>query len=125
MFAVEKSTSTAALRHSLLIGVIVFVACLVGILSRLPGTLAVFWPTNALLLGLLVRAPRLATVPMWVCAVGGYLAADLVTGASFESALWLGASNMIGVVGGSTPFDGSEWKTGSFRVSGRWFTSYP
>ncbi|TSD47803.1 diguanylate cyclase [Rhodococcus sp. KBS0724] len=104
MFAVEKSTSTAALRHSLLIGVIVFVACLVGILSRLPGTLAVFWPTNALLLGLLVRAPRLATVPMWVCAVGGYLAADLVTGASFESALWLGASNMIGVVGGFYAF---------------------
>ena len=35
------------------LALLVFVACLVGIYSRMPGTLAAFWPANALLLGLL------------------------------------------------------------------------
>ncbi|NRI66215.1 diguanylate cyclase [Rhodococcus sp. MS16] len=104
MDAVENSTSAAALRHSLLVGLCVFVACLIGTFSRLPGTLAVFWPANALLLGLLVRSPRSATVSTWFCAATAYISADLVTGGSVESALWLGASNIIGVVGGFYAF---------------------
>ncbi|MER2207196.1 MAG: sensor domain-containing diguanylate cyclase, partial [Rhodococcus sp. (in: high G+C Gram-positive bacteria)] len=60
MSTVEKSLSSSAVRRALLVGVVVFVSCLVGILSRLPGTLAVFWPANALLLGILFRSPRSA-----------------------------------------------------------------
>jgi len=37
----------------------------------LPGTLAVFWPANALLLGVLVRCPSTATVTTWPGRGGG------------------------------------------------------
>jgi hypothetical protein len=57
-FARPRSNSGIPAGFALL----VFAACLVGIYSRLPGTLAVFWPANALLLGVLVRCPSTATV---------------------------------------------------------------
>lgn len=37
----------------------IFLACLVGILSRPLGFMAAFWPANAVMLGLLLRRPAL------------------------------------------------------------------
>lgn len=79
---------------------LVFSACLVGIYSRLPGTLAVFWPANALLLGLLVRFPSTATVTTWLAAAAGYLGADLATGSTMVKAVLLNSANLVGVLAG-------------------------
>lgn len=79
---------------------LVFAACLVGIFARPIGFLSVFWPANALLLGLLVRYPALARPPAWVAAGVGYVAADLVTGSTWGMALWLNAANLLGATAG-------------------------
>lgn len=90
----------AQLRTSAGFTALVFLVCLLSIATRMPGTLAVFWPTNALLLGLLLRNPTAATPPTWVGAAAGYLFADLVTGSDLPRALLLNSANMIGVLVG-------------------------
>jgi len=82
------------------LSVLIFAACLVGIFARPIGFLSVFWPANALLLGLLVRYPRLTRPPAWVAAAVGYVAADLVTGSSWSMALWLNGANLLGATAG-------------------------
>ncbi|WP_426305345.1 diguanylate cyclase [Acidovorax facilis] len=82
------------------LSLLIFAACLVGIFARPIGFLSVFWPANALLLGLLVRYPRLARPPAWVAAAVGYVAADLVTGSSWSMALWLNGANLLGATAG-------------------------
>lgn len=83
---------------------VVFISCLVGIFSRMPGTLAVVWFTNALLLGLLLRNPKAAHPLTWLGAAGGYLAADLVTGSDLGRAVLLNSANLVGVVVGYYAF---------------------
>ncbi len=82
------------------LSVLIFAACLEGIFARPIGFLSVFWPANALLLGLLVRYPRLARPPAWVAAAVGYVAADLVTGSTWSMALWLNGANLLGATAG-------------------------
>lgn len=77
-----------------IVAAVVFVACMLGILTRPLGFLAAFWPANALLFGLLVRFPRLNAAPSWIAAFCAYLAADLVTGGALLTTLWLTATNM-------------------------------
>ncbi|MGC0364419.1 diguanylate cyclase (GGDEF)-like protein [Rhodococcus sp. 27YEA15] len=101
---VDKSRSVQVARCSLMIGLTVFACCIVGIVSRLPGTLAVFWPANAVLLGILLRSPRSATLLTWSSAAAGYLAADLVTGSELATSLWLNAANIVGVATGFYAF---------------------
>ncbi|WDZ77896.1 diguanylate cyclase [Ensifer adhaerens] len=80
------------------LGVIVFIACVLGILSRPVGMLASIWPANAILLGLLIRNPSLASPAGWLTAAFAYVLADLATGANLNQALALNAANMAGVV---------------------------
>lgn len=80
--------------------VLVFVAALVGIYSRMPGTLAAIWPANALLLALLIRFPSAATPATWLAAAVGYLGADLATGSTVSAALLLASANLLGVLVG-------------------------
>lgn len=88
------------LRVAAVLGAVVFALCLLGILSRSPGTLAAFWPANAVLLGLLVRRPAAATPAMWIFVAAGYVAADLLTGGSIASSLLLNGANLVGVAAG-------------------------
>ena len=91
----------AGLVHPLALGACVFAACVVGIISRPEHKLATFWPTNALLLGILVRWPHLARQPLaWAAALAGYVGADLAFGAPASSALVLTAANLVSVVAG-------------------------
>ncbi|MBB6306497.1 GGDEF domain-containing protein [Xanthobacter tagetidis] len=83
---------------------VVFGASLFGILTRTSGFLAAFWPANALLLGLLVRFPRLDTVGGWIGALLGYLAADLLAGGDLVKTVWLTVANLSGVAVGVTLF---------------------
>lgn len=88
-------------REQLVLAGIVFLACLAGILSRPKGFIAVIWPANALLLGLLLRDRLLAQRPLtWLLAFAAFVAADLATGASVSSALAMNASNLLGVAAG-------------------------
>ncbi len=82
----------------------VLFASLFGILTRPLGFLATFWPANALLLGLFVRRPRLATPLGWLAALAGYLAADLMTGGNLLLTAWLTAANLAGVATGFALF---------------------
>lgn len=78
----------------------IYLASLAGIFTRPLGNLAAFWPANALLLGLMVRFPRLSTPFGWSAAILGYFAADLMTGGKFFVTAILTAGNIIGVVTG-------------------------
>ena len=88
-------------QHQALAAVLVFglvlSACFVGIATRPAGFLAAVWPANALLLGLFVRTPGLATPAGWAAAVAAYLVADLATGATLEKTLLLTAANLVAV----------------------------
>lgn len=87
-----------------LIGVVVMVAALAGILSRPLGHAAVFWPANPLLLGLMLRDPRLARPGCWPAAFIGYVAADLMTGGTWGPTLWASAANLAGCLTGYALF---------------------
>lgn len=86
------------------VGTVVFLACLLGIYSRPMGFVAMLWPANAILLGILVRRPDLANAPVWIAAVAGYLFADLITGGGFLQSLLLNVANLTGVVAGFVLF---------------------
>lgn len=87
-------------RIVLVVAATVFLASLFGILTRPVGYLAAIWPANAILLGLMVRRPELASPWGWGAAVIGYVAADLVTGGGLGITLWLTAANLAGVITG-------------------------
>lgn len=76
---------------------VVSAACLSGILLRPPGLLSSFWSANAILLGLLLHRPALASPTGWIAAVCGYVAADLLTGSSLAKTSLLTAANVVGV----------------------------
>jgi len=88
------------LTDPLIIAGVVLAAALLGIALRPVGFLSAFWPANAMLLGLLVRYPRLATPLGWTAATAAFLVADLATGSSWTKALVLTAGNLAGVVTG-------------------------
>lgn len=94
--------SPAALwQEQLLLVGTVFSACVVGILSRPSGFIAIIWPTNALLLGLLLRNRALARQPLtWALALLAFIAADLATGSRGYAAFAMNAANLLGVAAG-------------------------
>lgn len=75
----------------------IFIVCLLGIMTRPSGLLAMVWPANALTLGLLLRLPQNRRAAIWLAAPIGFMAADLVTGADLTQAFLLGAANLCGV----------------------------
>ncbi|WP_082629163.1 GGDEF domain-containing protein [Pseudomonas sp. TTU2014-080ASC] len=102
--ALEKPRNTEFVyRHlgaALIVAAVVFSASLFGILTRPFDFLAAFWPANAILLGLMVRCPNMATPTGWLAALVGYLSADFLTGGGLEMTLWMTAANMSGVLTG-------------------------
>lgn len=85
---------------ALALGIGVFLACLIGIAIRPDNMLSTFWPTNALLLGWLLRQRRLAGVLGWSIAATAYIAADLLTGSGLELTLHMTAANLASVATG-------------------------
>lgn len=81
---------------ALVVGAAVLAAALVGILLRPVGNLSAFWPANAVLLGLLVRFPRLARPSGWIAATAAFVLADLLTGSTWTKAALLTLCNMVG-----------------------------
>lgn len=77
------------------IAVIIFCFCLVGIFSRPLTYLAIFWPANAVLFALFLRFPNLSNAGGWLGAFSGYMLADLLTGNHFQLTLFLTFANLI------------------------------
>ncbi|WP_454848308.1 diguanylate cyclase [Rhizobium binxianense] len=100
----KASPATAAWLRAAIVALVVFLASLFGILTRPVGYLAVLWPANAILLGMMVRYPALTSWQGWVAAFIAYLAADLVTGGTLFVTFWLTAANMAGVGAGYLVF---------------------
>lgn len=92
--------SGVRLTDPLIVAAVVLATALLGIALRPVGLLSAFWPANAVLLGLFLRAPRLATPLGWAAAVLAYLAADLVTGGTWIRTLLLTGVNVVGVAVG-------------------------
>src|SRR5690606_23039772 len=85
----------------LLLVLAVFLASWLGLVSRVGHELASFWPTNALLLGIFVRRPRLAMRgASWLAALAGYLLAGTLAGDALPKHLGLTAANLAGVLVG-------------------------
>lgn len=84
-----------------IVAAVVFAASLFGILTRPVGFLAILWPANAILLGIMLRNPALASTASWLAAFAAYLAADLLTGGELNITLWLTAANLVGAITGN------------------------
>ncbi|CAN7481378.1 diguanylate cyclase [Rhizobium sp. LjRoot98] len=97
----SQGTLTGTARDAIILAGIVFVAALLGILTRPMGLLALLWPANAVLLGVMVRRPGFATAFGWAGAIAGYIAADMITGGTLTKTLWLTGANVTGVFAGS------------------------
>ena len=80
-----------------LIAVLVFCAAFFSTITRSIGALSIFWPANAILLGLLIRDPRRAVPWGWLSAAVAFIAVDLLAGRSLAMTLWLAAANLTGV----------------------------
>ena len=76
---------------------VILACCLLGILTRPFSHLAFFWPANAVMLGLLLRFPKLNCLAGWLGALTGFLVADLSTGNTFYLSLSLTCANLITV----------------------------
>lgn len=82
---------------ALMLGLLVFVASLLGILSRPENFLAAIWPANAIMLGILLRVRAAATLMGCLSAIIAFLAADLLTGASLFMAAMLSSANLASI----------------------------
>lgn len=97
----RPASSRRALSDVLLLVLAVFMASWLGLASRAGHELASFWPTNALLLGIFVRKPRLAKRGLpWLAALAGYLLAGTLAGDALPKNLGLTAANLVGVLVG-------------------------
>ncbi len=96
--------------HAGIVAAAVFAAALSGILTRPIGFLASFWSANAILLGLMVRHPRMATPAGWAAAAVAYVAADLLTGGKWTMTLWLTAANLVFASVAWTFYRRLEWE---------------
>ncbi|MEG0344736.1 MAG: response regulator, partial [Acinetobacter sp.] len=78
-----------------IVAVVIFVCALMGILGRPLFFLAIFWPANAVLLGLFLRFKPLNNIGGWVGAFTGFMVADLITGNYFLLTLFLTIANLL------------------------------
>ncbi|KEC83756.1 MULTISPECIES: GGDEF domain-containing protein [Acinetobacter] len=77
-----------------IIAMIIFVCALAGIFGRPLSFLAIFWPANAVLLGLFLRFHRLKNIGGWIGAFTAFMLADLLTGNSFLITFFLTLANL-------------------------------
>lgn len=104
LIAIERYAEHVGLARKLLfaliVGVAIFAASLLGILTRPIGFLAAVWPANAILLGIMVRNPTYATTIGWLGASAGFSLADFATGSDLLTTMWLAMANIAGAATG-------------------------
>jgi len=98
--AVSAIDVRAHVRRLALVFGIGLLACLFGFLTYPVDLPAVFWPANAIILGLFVRRPDCATPAGWAAAAGGFVVAELLAGDGFEPSLWFVLADFAGILVG-------------------------
>jgi diguanylate cyclase (GGDEF)-like protein len=88
------------LKDALLVGAVVFACSIFGIYTAPPGVLAAFWPTNAVLVGLLLRRQHPPNILHWLAAAAGYMVADLYMQHGWSKSAMLTCTNLMGVFTG-------------------------
>lgn len=81
-------------------GLLTLAASLIGIWSRPIGYLSAFWVATALIMGLMLRDRRNASLACWIAVSAGFVTADIVTHSSWLKAIWLSAANLVGIATG-------------------------
>ena len=81
-----------------IVAVVIFVCALMGILGRPLFFLAIFWPANAVLLGMFLRFHKLKNFGSCFGAFSGFMIADLITGNYFLLTLFLTIANLLHVI---------------------------
>lgn len=93
----DRGSIHAELVAALIVGGATAAAALTGIFLRPVGDLSAFWPANAVLLGLLIRHPQLGKAGGWIAAALALIAADALTGSSWNKSAMLSACNLGGI----------------------------
>jgi diguanylate cyclase (GGDEF)-like protein len=95
-----EGTSRRHVEAVAIVGGVILAAALFGIALRSANLLVAVSPANAILLGIMVRYPHMATPLGWAAAVAAYLLADLLTGNSLINTVLLTAASLAGVLVG-------------------------
>lgn len=91
----RQVSATTGLRVVLLVAIIICAAALTGIYSRPVGFLATFWPANAILAGLLVRARNPQRLLILFGGLFGFQAAGFIAGDQPWVGLQMTVANLI------------------------------
>lgn len=94
----SPTTSTNPARVVCLVAIVICAAALAGIYSRPAGFLAIFWPANSILVGMLVRARQSNRLLVLVGALFGYQAAGFIAGDPSWMGLQMTAANIVSAV---------------------------
>ncbi|QBE65722.1 GGDEF domain-containing protein [Pseudoduganella lutea] len=94
---VGQSIASMDLKDALMVGVIVYACTIFGIYTAQPDTLSAFWPSNAVLVGLLLRRAHPPTLAHWAAAIIGYVLGDTEMLQSWPKTLMLIWANLMGV----------------------------
>jgi len=89
------ASAIGAVRAFLIVCAAVGGAAAVGLVTRHAFSVA-FWPANAILVGIMLRAPQLHRPSGWAGAASGFILADLIFGQSPELAGWFATANVTG-----------------------------
>lgn len=91
----QQASVSASVRILLLLAIIICAAALAGIYSRPSGFLATFWPANAILAGVLVRARYPQRLLILAGGLFGYQAAGFIAGDQAWAGLQMTAANLL------------------------------
>ncbi|MFT4041177.1 MAG: diguanylate cyclase [Thermomicrobiales bacterium] len=101
---INLTTAGKSLRDAGVAGALVFVVSFTMLAAMDTFGRVVIWPTEALLLGLMLRMPRLVTPAWWAGAFVGYVLAAMLRGGDLATSLWFAAGNLLSVAVGLVLF---------------------
>lgn len=90
--------------QSLVVGALIFCACIIGIHSQVLFSLASIWPANAILLAIMVLRPETNRPLTWLTSALAFIGADLLSGNDLARSTLLNGANIAGVAGGALAF---------------------
>lgn len=93
----ERPVPGLDLTDALFVGAVVYLCSIFGSYTAPPGVLAAFWPTNAVLVGLMLRRSHPPNLLHWLAAAAGYMLADLYMQHGWPKSAMLTCTNLMGV----------------------------
>ena len=97
MVPARTPSAAAMLRRFLLVAAVAAGGAMIGLFTRYAFSVA-FWPANALLVGIMLRMPRLFRTSGWIGAFIGFMATDMVFGRPFGQSAFFATANIAGTL---------------------------